>query len=555
MIANILVLLFLVLMAYWWGSVQGFFSAFIHLVITIVAGSLAIALWEPIVMGLLINSMPEYAWGVGLLVPFVVLLIVLRVAADKLVKANLQFKQAVNSLAGGLCGLLAGVLASGLTVIGAGFLPLDHDAGGYQPYAVDHAGAVISSGSGLWVPVDRHAAAFFTFLSGGSFFSGYPLGQYQPELAMQASLFRMRIDSNSGVSASPESVQVTNQYALSLPVQGLEEELIGVLGTKAQQPRTKIVAVDTAWSILGGAYDSDSTLRVPPSQIRLIGHDRQPGESKTYIHAPVGYTTSDSDSSQRRFRPFNSPRASAYASRQSQTLTWVFLVPEEHATDYLLVRHLRLKTPKAQDDPAALIAAVGRWSDPQDTELAINGGTAAGGGTDDGLPDPVLDARLPITISKNLATGLNYESKSSTIIDGSAEVRRPSGRIGKGSRVERIHVPKHLAAVRVRFIRTQARSLLGSVVTSAEMLEGVWLEDDRGDKWLPVGYVWKKADGTQQISIDRDNMIRSVKQIPVAEMRSGDEMYLYFVVARGVNISACHYGSKHTKRLKLNIPS
>ena len=40
-LANILILVFLIGMIYWW-SLQGFFSAFIHLCLTIVAATIAL---------------------------------------------------------------------------------------------------------------------------------------------------------------------------------------------------------------------------------------------------------------------------------------------------------------------------------------------------------------------------------------------------------------------------------------------------------------------------------------------------------------------------------
>ncbi len=553
MITNLFVVLFILLMAYWWGSVQGFFSAFIHLIMTVLAGTLAFALWEPLTVGLLMGIIPTYSWGVGLLAPFGIFLLILRVTGDKLVKANLQFSQLVNTLSGGACGLLAGMLTAGMIVIGVGFLPIDSDAWGYQPLVVEPNGQVADNPSGdLWIPVDQYAATFFSKLSGGSFYTRSPLRLYQPDLATQAALFRLRYDPNASVVASPDAVTAPNQYSLPLPVPEIPDVIMEGLGSQARVPRTKIVVVETVWKMRAGTYDGDNTLRVPPTQVRLLAIERTPGRTTAQLHAPVGVTTFDPTANQRRFKPFNSPKESAYGLSQEERLTWTFLIPEAQDADFILVRHLRLKLPKAKTDSAALASAIGRAGAASKAKYVD--GVDPETGNEPALAVHVTD-KLPNFISKNLASGLTYTGKDNLILSGYAQVRRPASRIGKGARAERIHAPKHLAVIRMQFAADDARSLLGAVVASAEMLSGVWLEDDRDDKWYPIGYVWQMKGGIQRISIDRDNPIRSIKQLPVGEMRTGDKLFLYFVVRKGVTITRAHYGKNATQKLKIEIPS
>ena len=47
MLLNILVIVFILGMAYWWG-IQGFFSGLLHCAVVITAGALALAIWEPL---------------------------------------------------------------------------------------------------------------------------------------------------------------------------------------------------------------------------------------------------------------------------------------------------------------------------------------------------------------------------------------------------------------------------------------------------------------------------------------------------------------------------
>ena len=109
MIANILLFTYLALIVSLWGH-YGLFSAFLHLLVTIVAGALAWAIWEPLVLNLLIKYQPHTAWGVGLLGPFILLLIVIRVIQDRLVRTNMRFENLTSMIGGGFCGFLIGVL-------------------------------------------------------------------------------------------------------------------------------------------------------------------------------------------------------------------------------------------------------------------------------------------------------------------------------------------------------------------------------------------------------------------------------------------------------------
>jgi len=158
MILNIIVIVFLLAMAYW-ASTQGLFSALLHLAMTIAAGAIALAIWEPLTQAFLLGFKPPIAWGVGLVLPFALILLLLRLAADKLVPKNVNVMHLLDLLGGGAAGAISGVLTAGITLIGVGFLPFGSSVAGYQPYAVSAYGQVEPAG-GLWVPVDHWTTRF-----------------------------------------------------------------------------------------------------------------------------------------------------------------------------------------------------------------------------------------------------------------------------------------------------------------------------------------------------------------------------------------------------------
>ena len=85
---NIVLIAMVAMIAYWWAN-QGLFSAIIHLLCVIVAGAIALAFWEPVTVGLLLrgNAFDNYAWGVSLVGLFVAVLLLLRLATNKLIPA------------------------------------------------------------------------------------------------------------------------------------------------------------------------------------------------------------------------------------------------------------------------------------------------------------------------------------------------------------------------------------------------------------------------------------------------------------------------------------
>lgn len=363
MFANTLIFLFIIAMTCWWGIAQGLFSAFLQLMITVIAAVLAVALWEPIALGALIWYIPEYAWGVGLLAPFVLWLVLLRTVAGMLVPTGIELGQATNVIGGAACGLLSGVLASGFTVLGVGFLPLPPDAGGYRPFVIQEKWRVAqNSDDRLWMPVDQYAQAFLNVLSAGAFSSGWPMAQYQPELVMQAALLRMRYDPDRTVVASPNSVTVAHAVGRPMPVEGLNDAFSELLGDRSHPLGNQLIVIDTKWNRNHNTLDADDVLRVPPTHVRLVTRRRDLEKPTISLHAPVGWTQIDPASQERVYTPFDSPVKPVFEQNepQEQLLAWVFVVPVEEELGFMMVRRLRLELPGLATDPVALISALGQ---------------------------------------------------------------------------------------------------------------------------------------------------------------------------------------------------
>lgn len=366
MFANTLILAFICLMAWWWGLAHGFFSAFLHLWLTIIAAVLAVALWEPLVLGLLIRTIPNYAWGVGLLGPFIAWLVVLRIAAALLVPSGIELGPGVNAIGGGACGFLSGILASGLTAMGVGFLPLPADAGGYQRVVIQEKWTVApNAGGALWLPVDHYAEAFLSLISSGAFRSRYPFAQYQPDVITQASLYRLRYDPRSKMAAIPSSVRVADAYACTIPVSGLDEGFANQIGSRSYSLGNQLVVVQTKWQMTRDVFDADGVLRVPPTQVRLVCQQLDSKRPKPRLRAPVGWTQEDPTAGDLVFTSFDSSAKPVLEPDlvRERLLGWVFVIPVAEEPRFILVRRLRLGVPDLNADPEALVKTLGQPRD------------------------------------------------------------------------------------------------------------------------------------------------------------------------------------------------
>ena len=559
MILNLLILMFLGFMAFFWAK-QGLFSAFLHLMMVIVAGSLALALWEPVSYLLLgVPYVQPYAWGVGMMLPFLVVLLVLRIAGDRLVRGNVHYNGLVSQAGGAVCGLIAGMLSAGITIIALGFLGLpSSDINGYQPYAVSTTGEVIPNpdGADLWIGVDEMAAGLFSRLSRGGFYASSSLAMHHPSLAREAAVFHLRYDANASVVSVPEGVSL--ERVLTLPVKdspkiaAIPSAVEDAMGAGLRNNANRIVLVDTKWSNVPGVaapYDTDDTLRVPPTQVRLLTHRTQSSDVAAKLHAPLAFSKLyNSNAGEWRFYPVDSQNMYASSDRQEQRLAWLFIIPADRELSHVLLRNMRIAIPDETDDsPEAIVQTLGA---PPPAEPAE--------GEDGGGGEPVRTAEglkatnaLPRPVSKNQVTGLTWGADGSSVESGNDTARGSSQDVSGNIRVDAISKPDHKGMVRLALPASRAQSLLGQAVETARQAQSVWVKDNRGDMWEPIAYVWDQ-NAAMEINVDRTQKFGRVGRLPLNQMGDDHTLYLYFLLPSGVSITEYKVGDR--TETDLNLP-
>ena len=551
MIANILLFTYLALIVSLWGH-YGLFSAFLHLLVTIVAGALAWALWEPLVLNLLIKYQPHTAWGVGLLGPFILLLIVIRVIQDRLVRTNMRFENLTSMLGGGFCGFLIGVLTSGMILIGVGMFPVGASIVGYQPMTLQTTGGLEGeSGKGLLLPVDKWAGSFFTMLSRGSFAPsrGQSMAALRPGLVEFGHLNRLHPDPHASQFAHPESVSIQSVTSFA------KAELTSVIDAPADRTDPLLV-VTTVWRAAQkqGTYDSDGGLRVAPAQVRLVSEPEFRG-GKLEFHAPVGVVSFGSGPGPEAV-VFDDERKMAYTKQKMNArLIWVFRVSADRVPKLIFLRNSRFELPeiKPRDDKEKYAKFLGLlFNEPESAEEAgnqqdqaaldgeessitpIDSGAASHSGA---IGDTVerTDELVHVLSMHDILQG--FHLKDQTIFAGKGELRLRDRRPSPKTKVARIYTAPDEYTVRIKVEMDRAASLFGQIKQIAAGVGYFYLEDSLGNQNPAIGYVWfKQSSNTQYIHVDRLGTLDNVSKLPIRQLKKDDEFYLYFSVPRGPSI-------------------
>ncbi|MEM7624267.1 MAG: CvpA family protein [Planctomycetota bacterium] len=566
MILNLIILAFVLGMAVMWAT-YGLFSAFLHLLVVVVSGALAFAFWELWVYKLLMGFVPLYAWGVGLVAPFAVMVIVFRVLLDTYIKGNMQFPRLADQILGGACGACSGILTAGVAVIGIGFLPLPPVIVGWQPYEVDSIGDVVPRDGGkLWIGVDRMAAGFFNKLSNGAFHpaSGTPLAGQLPDVDKQAGVSRLAkfYDANQSVVATPGTVSATATTTFAgEAIPGVDavinDYIAGELKTTGSPGVGRLVTVQTEWTKGdgGATYDTDNVLRVPPTQIRL--HVIADGEGQ--LLAPIAFGKKNADGVAQFFQ-VNNNQIIASSTFDPEQITWFFAAPAGAQPNFLLVRNTRIGLPALTDDGEgqSLAPLIGQLYDPNNTAVAANTASTQPTGEGAVTNDPVgytthkayeiqQSNFLPSKVSKNKAQAFSY-TDDGEITGGSGILGKGGG--GQGNSVDRFTLSPALRPIRLQ-IGPHTPPPGGQAVGNQQE---VYLTDSRGGKHYPYAYALMMTDGRQKARVEPANEFRNNTDLPINEIRGDEKLYIYFRVSPGVTIRAYHIGPA-TQQLDFKVGS
>src|SRR5688572_4120835 len=135
MIFSIVIIVFVAAVAFF-HYVQGFFSATISAVLSVISAVIAVSYYESIVEGPLAGIMVNWMPSLVLLGLFAIIYTVLRTFFDKAIPGSLQVPAVVDKVGGAVMGIVAGFFGVGVVALAAQQMPFGPSIAGYTRYEV-----------------------------------------------------------------------------------------------------------------------------------------------------------------------------------------------------------------------------------------------------------------------------------------------------------------------------------------------------------------------------------------------------------------------------------
>jgi len=540
-ILNVLVLGAIGFIAYWWIS-QGALSAVLHCLCVIVAGALAFAVWEPIVVNFLLGGGPfdNYAWGMTLGLVFAVLLLVLRIASDKLVPFDIPLQKYASMAIGAAAGIVSGVLTVGIVVIACGFIQGPIDLLEFTGYARDaKKSGQPAPQNRLWVDAPKLTESFFATVSRGGL---APMGKgsfasSQPDLASMAlSLHKDTYKKGDARTTIPPD-SVTGLELVFDPSGGPNGA--GVYAVK--------FTVDTK------AFDQGQFI-LSSAQARLADMSSRPR-----VMHPSRFNQPLEDGSTRTYS-FEDPGNYATTPPAQQSGTFVLLfdapagaVPRREMNFFL--KGLRFTLPVGAE-----AGGVARLTGSQ-TDVATPAIDAVkeGGGFVFDAQDlvAVINTLRPVSLSTNDVKSLQYKTTDNGNFISGGTSTFPKGAavaISRSLVVKGFLCQPGTTIVMVDVSRRpDGMDIWGDrnpKVKDAADGSPLELVDSKGKGYRPVGFVWERQQDVE-ITFEPSKPIPNVGSLPPQPTSGENTLRLIFIVPVGSEIRGLRVGKIPVARCSL----
>lgn len=280
MILSLIAALFVLLVAAFWAF-QGVFSSAIMLFETIAAVMIAFGFYEPLA-AFLADKIPEYHSAVALVLIFVVTLVLLRLATDKLIAGNVQFPLPVDRAGGALLGLLTGLLVIGMALIGVQMLPVGPELLGFQRIPPQTPKARNT----VWLNPDGFTIGLVNLLSSGRFGGTTVFADARPAFLEDLAANNLGVQVESRRDVPPQSLAARNYWFLN----SIDEVLQQRSGDKWQREFKSVqpddparhylvvrVGLDASAADEPGEGSTARVIRFTPAQFRIVGRVGEAG--------------------------------------------------------------------------------------------------------------------------------------------------------------------------------------------------------------------------------------------------------------------------------------
>lgn len=590
---NLIVVALVLGLAYLWMT-RGFFSAFLHLLCTVAAGAFAFAFWE-LIGGMILGAVPSsgfarflhgMSWGLGLLIPFVVAVVVLRLITDKLITANVTQASAVDYAGGLICGLAASTIAVGVLVISISYMRLSTGFLGYQPayYSDNRNGSIVRKDT-LWLPVDSIVSKLYGAMSENTLATSEPLAKWRPNVELTGFASRLSPKNGSGRNTfNLDDFSLSRVYTVGEASTPVRDLLTDTFDETPQGYETIDGASISTGQLIGyvidfksGAKEDSKGAQVLMSngQIHLVAektNDATDGPRSMTIFPIAAVSRADSRDGE-AFGRWRYDAEEVYIASvggaSTVTMAFEFLLPTGYEPIGLTVKNARVDLREkpageprafpsvARRDAAITSGALIKGS----TELTLDESDAVivdGSGVSKSIsrqatpPGIAVTTRLGYTLDRQTATrGLQVDRENdNAIVGGSGAFSAEESNAGRSSernfRVSDFGIASDQALVQIIASgEDMPANLLGSVIRSLDATLTPRLVDTNGNLYDAVGWVYEDAEGLW-IRFTPSDTIESLTELPktLSRARSDQSLRLLFLVSKGAEIQHFIFGDE-----------
>lgn len=571
MFMNLIAIAIVALLGYIWLT-RGFFSALLNLMCVIAAGAIAFGVWEPVSLFFLTKAgvsgigatLGDAAWSLGLGLPFLVSLALLRAVTDALLPSNAQCGTVPDYVGGGLCGLLAGIIVSGISVMSLSFLRVEPDFMGYKgmDYAVNGS---IKKNDSLWVPVDKLTASLYSFTSRHSFSTSDPLAKWYP--AVHEAGHEMRLNFGDGKSRNtikPADFRVIGHYSVGGDAGTQPSALASDSWDSSVQNFTdrddKAIAGPSriegfVIDFGSGAKEKSGQVVIGAAQLRLVCEN---ASEESYVAHPIAVVT-QAESSKTNFARFRynarDLHLASVGAAAKTVMAFEFMIPKDFKPLGLYVKNVRTDVSSmkatayattAERDASVLSGKLVQMEvDAPETATATN---AASNSRNDEKNEGVEVSNALGYVIQDGSQG-SLEVEGGRIKDGEQKfdptVVKGNKGIDHNLRIDRIFTTDDVVLVKVEVSRDKPASWLGSAARQVELVLPPQIMDTNGTAYEAVGYIYEDA-GIVHIRYTPGQPIRGLSEIPysITSSRNDQKLKLVFRISRGVTIQDFRIGSK-----------
>ncbi len=522
MLLAILVVLLVLLVAYWWAN-AGVFDALLHFLCVVIAGSMAIALWEPITIGFLLDGeLTHYGWGLALGGLFLVSLLILRTIVDKACPFRPVLPRWSDWAFGSVLGLGSGVLTIGMVLISMGHVASTREMIDYEGWKREPSSELpVQTEPGSVVSLVMASTGwFFGMLSDHAFaptFGQASLAAWRPDIAGDGgSLLRDSVEKGKGKSfVGPKGISIAGAFF----------DPTFILGSTTQGTGAYAVLV----SAKRPSYDPSNGFTLSASQARLI--DGTTGSSVF----PVEFAQAEETSGMSlvRYR-FQGDAAYMGTPKTTDETIACLIFPAKGLNRtaggqlFLQIKGLRFALPQLTEGAQDMAKAV--QSAGSKIELAADADTPVIPGTELRMDSSLQGAGL----EKNGLPGSLVESEG-RLMSGAAERFKRDGNVR--SDVNSIFAPPGSKIVMLKCTRDTAVDLFNVNRTRKDAEKvgefGVpMLVDANSNVYSPCGYILKnEQNGEFEIYLEPPEEGFTIKRFRRAA--TGGELNIIYRIPDG----------------------